>query len=244
MKLKSTLFLTALLSVSAALANQNYDHRAQAEDLLLPTKVEIYELDGEEQKVLYLSEKRNYQFQKNFEKSSNRLGQLTEVIGVANQFVALGERIYKIIEKGRPVLNISSEPISILPKRGDDYVNAEDLSHWSAPVVKKYRVEFKNLYGIQTAAFSMMLFYSHSGTDQGKGRYITGAQIKPYDVNLLWGYNLDVSFKLQSVLNLGTHEQPVAGAVLALDYKVSTVLQTRKSSENFFITGLGSTQKL
>lgn len=172
------------------------------------------------------------------------LAKVKTVVAVANELIALGERIYKIVEKGRPVLNVASEPVSVLPRQGATYVEARELSGWSVPTVKKYRVAFKNTYRMEVAALTVMLVYSHGGSHEGRGSYITDAQIKPVDINLMWGYKMDVNFKVQSITNLGSQENPVAGAVLMLDYSVSTVLQTRTGNRSYFISGDGTTTVL
>lgn len=178
------------------------------------------------------------------ETGQKNLGKIREVIAVANELVALGERVYKLVEKGRPVLNVSSEPVSVLPRSGNTYVDARDLTGWSVPTVKKYRLAFKNTYRMEVAALTIMLIYSHSGTQNGSGHYITDAQIKPVDINLMWGYKMDVNFKVQSITNRGTRDNPVAAAVLMLDYAVSTVMQTRTGTKSYFITGEGETSVL
>ena len=66
----------------------------------------------------------------------------------------------------------------------------------------------------------------------------------PVHVNLLYGYKMDVNFKVQSILNTGTSDNPVAAAVLVLDYSVSTLMQVRTGTKSYYITGEGETSVL
>ena len=118
-------------------------------------------------------------------------------------------------------------------------MSALQLHGWNPPLVRKYKVETKNYLGMKPVSFEFMLIYSYGGQNEGKGRYITGAQLKPTSVNVKWGYSLDVEFKLQSIVNQGSFENPVAGAVLMLDYKIKTVLQEQSQNKTFYINGAG-----
>lgn len=53
-----------------------------------------------------------------------------EVIQIANDIIALGERIYEIVKKGKPVLNLEYAPMSVLPKDGA----AVQLTCWTQRV--------------------------------------------------------------------------------------------------------------
>ncbi len=167
---------------------------------------------------------------------------LSGVIMATKQLIALGKEIYKIVEAGKPVVTVVSEPVQILPRdEKGNTVEAMELAGWKAPRVKKYRVRTKNYLGMSPASFDFMLIYSYGGSYRGQGAYITGAQIKPTAVNVKWGYSLDAAFKVQSIMNQGTEEAPIAGAVLMIDYRIKTVLQDRSNSSTYFINGLGET---
>lgn len=164
------------------------------------------------------------------------------VIMMTRQLIALGKEIYEIVEAGRPVVTVESEPVQILPRDEQGAtIQAMELSNWNAPKVKKYSVRTRNYLGMTPASFDFMLIYSYGGKYRGKGAYITGAQIKPTSVNVAWGYSLDASFKVQSIMNQGSEANPVAGAVLMIDYRIKTVLMDRTNNASYFINGLGQT---
>ena len=169
---------------------------------------------------------------------------LGEVIMATKEIIALGKEIYKIIEAGKPVVTIGeNKPLSVLPRdEKGNYIDAFDLERWQMPKARKYRVIAKNGFGMKTISFDFMLIFTYGGQYNGKGAYITGAEVASVDVNVAWGYELDARFKVQSIFNQGTKSNPIAAAVLQIDYKISTVLKESRSSRKFMINGLGQTQ--
>lgn len=172
-------------------------------------------------------------------KKNNQKG-LGEVIAMTRQLIALGKEIYKIIEAGKPVVTVDSTPVSVLPRdEKGDYVDAMYLSNWQMPKVKKFKVAAKNYLGMTPVSFEFMMIFTPGGKYNGKGAYLTGTQIKPTSVDVSWGYTVDATFKVQSIVNQGSMESPVAGAVLMIDYTIKTVLKESKSSRTFFVNGNG-----
>ena len=59
-----------------------------------------------------------------------------QVVTVANDLVALGERVWTLFENGRPTTSVDLNPISVLPKvdRTNMYVALDDMYGWSDPV--------------------------------------------------------------------------------------------------------------
>ena len=168
------------------------------------------------------------------------LSEFDDVIMKTEKMIALGEKLYAIVKKGEPVVSLDSTPVSVLPvdEKGG-FFQAFDLESWKAPKTQKYRVVFKNLYGISTVSFEFMLIFSYGGSLNGKGSYITAAQIKPTYLNVLWGYTFDANFHVQSITNQGSKDSPVAAAVLMMDFRVKTVLQETISNKTFHVNGLG-----
>lgn len=241
MKFKIYLSLSlmgAILSTAVKAENVYLDQFQQIQD------VELFELqideDGNEIEILLQSNRVPSFF--DFLSKSQGIQKVNAagVIMMTRELIALGKEIYKIIEAGKPVVTINTEPVEILPRDEDgNTISAMELSGWKAPIVKKYRVATKNYLGMSPASFDFMLIFSYGGNDRGKGAYITGAQIKPTGVNVKWGYSLNADFKVQTIMNEGAWDNPVAGAVLSIDYKISTVLQDQQNSKTFYINGKG-----
>ncbi len=168
-----------------------------------------------------------------------------QVIAVANQVIALGEKIYEIVKKGQPVLNVSTAPISVLPKNIDGTpVDIFQTSNWSMPFTRKVKLEYKNLYGSKVVTFDYTVMFVHSGKFNGKGAYLTAVQVVPTNVTVGWGYEFDVNMKLAGLQNHGSVDSPVAGAIVQLSYKAKTVLRTIDSTDQFHMTGRGQFTQL
>jgi hypothetical protein len=207
--------------------------------------VEVVENEfGEEVEVVVSSKDVNpFRSLLNTKAVSPNLGGLPGVIMATKDLIALGQQIYKIVEAGRPSVSVKSEPFEVLPRNNAGVaISAMELSNWNAPFARKYRVNTKNYLGTTPASFEFILIFSHGGQHNGKGKYITGAQLKPTNVNVKWGYSLDASFKVQSIMNAGSKGSPVAAAVISIDYKISTVLQENSASKMFYINGNGQVQ--
>lgn len=176
-------------------------------------------------------------------KSRNK-GGIGEYIMVAREIIAFGKEVYKIIEAGKPVVTVGeSVPLSILPKdEKGQMVDAFMLENWKMPKAQKYRVSAKNGFGMNVISFDFMLIYTYGGKYNGKGAYITGAEVSPTQVDVAWGYNLDASMKVQSIFNQGTTANPVAAAVLEINYTIKTVLKESRSTKKFMINGRGQSQ--
>ena len=72
----------------------------------------------------------------------------------------------------------------------------------------------------------------------------THAQIVPDSVETLWGYTFTATMSLNGIQNHGTKENPIAGAVLAMQYSVETVVKASLTTDMYHITGKGSLKSL
>jgi hypothetical protein len=160
---------------------------------------------------------------------------------VGRELIAFGKEIYKIIEAGKPVVSVGElTPVSILPKNELGVrISSFDLEGWKEPRAKKYRVVAKNGFGYNMISFEFMIMFSYGGSYDGKGAFIADAEISATDVEVSWGYNLAADFKVKSILNQGSKENPVAATVLQISYTMKTVLKETKSTKKFLVNGLG-----
>lgn len=177
-------------------------------------------------------------------KTNNKSGGIGEYIMVAREIIAFGKEVYKIIEAGKPVVSIGEVvPLSVLPRdEKGEMINAFRLENWKMPKSQKYRVIAKNGFGMKTIEFDFMLLFTYGGSYNGKGAYITGAEVAPTRVDVAWGYNLDAKFKVHSIFNQGSSDNPNAAAVLQINYTIKTVLKESRSTKKFMINGKGQTQ--
>lgn len=233
-KIKSVLALCSLVT-ALNLAHANYD-----KDYLTIKSVKVEEISDSSSKTKTIYERDVV----DAAQLANGTQNLGEVIATANEIVALGERIYTLVDKGRPTNRLDYSPISILPKVNGVVADILDTEGWRAPVKRSYRIAWKNLYGMEVVIFKYSVIYSYGGTYNGKGAYLTAAQIIPDYSSVSFGFNFAASMKLVGLQNHGTKSSPIAGAVIQLEYTVNNILQSDTYSDTFHITGQGSFKSL
>jgi hypothetical protein len=179
----------------------------------------------------------------------NKSGQVStanvgKVIGIAKELVALGEDIYKLVQKGKPVNKTSYAPISVIPRAGGASVDIFETENWKMPKRTTYEIIYENVYGMEVVKFRYSVIFTYGGTYQGKGAYITAAQIVPDSITTLWGYTFSATMKLNGIQNHGTKADPIAGAILAMEYTVETVIKASLETDSYHITGRGAFKQL
>lgn len=167
-------------------------------------------------------------------------GGVGEVLLTIEKIIAIGEKVSELIEKNKPVVNVHLVPYYILPRSMEMRDMLYSMYEWSYPVMKIYRVEYKNLYNMPVAALRFGITYQYNGTNDGKGRYIGALKIVPLSVSCAWGFEIDAASELVSISNIGTKEAPVAEATLLFTHKVKSVLREIQSESFFSVDGLGN----
>ncbi len=173
------------------------------------------------------------------------VSEISSAIAVARDLIALGEEFYALVEKGKPVSNIDVTPISVLP-RNEDGSAVDELAteSWEIPKSKRYGMTLKNLYGMKVVDMVFNLNFSYGGSYDGRGKFLKGVQITVDNLKLAWGYNFDASFKLVSIINMGTADDPIAGATIQMSYAVSTIMSRKEMTKTFFITADGDIERV
>ena len=179
----------------------------------------------------------------------NKSGQVAtadvgRIISLGRELVALGEDIYRLVQKGKPVNKTSYAPISVIPRLGNGYVDIFDTEGWKMPTKTTYEIIYKNFYGMEVVKYRYSVIFSYGGSYQGKGAYLTAAQIVPEIIETLFGYTFSATMKLGGVQNHGTKENPIAGAILAMEYTVETVIKASLETDSYHITGRGALKQL
>jgi hypothetical protein len=170
---------------------------------------------------------------------------LGTVIMSVEKLLALGQKIWKIVEAGRPVVSTNFTPaVHVLPKTSEDPASSfAQLENWSAPAYKKYRVEYSNLFGVTVIGFTYTVSFQYGGSFQGAGKYLTGVTVAASEISVDWGFNFDAASSLVTISNRGSSANPVAAATIKIDYTAKSVMREIRSSESFHVTGSGQVQK-
>lgn len=177
-------------------------------------------------------------------KSVNSRANVGEVIMIAKELVALGEGIYTLVQKGKPHNTTSYAPVSVIPKLNGSLVDIFETENWTVPRKNTFEINYKNLYGMSVVVFRYSVIFSYNGTYKGKGAYITSAIIVPESIKTSFGFDFSATMKLGGIMNHGTKQSPVAGAVLAMEYTVETFLQASLQTDSYHITGRGGFKEL
>ncbi len=172
-------------------------------------------------------------------------GGIGEVIMIADKLLALGQKIWKIVEAGRPVSNANfTKPVSIIPNMSDVNGTFTSMTNWKMPMVKSFRVAYKNGFGSEVVSFVYTVVFQYGGKFEGKGSYITGLFVTASNVSVSWGFNFNASSEIMSITNQGSADEPIASAVVNIKYKVSSVLKSIDESDIFFVNGQGMLQRM
>jgi hypothetical protein len=165
---------------------------------------------------------------------------LGEIIMSINKLLALGKKIWAIVEAGRPVVQTAFAPtVSVLPNVANPKVAFDEMEHWSMPKVKSYKVVYKNLLGMKVIAFTYGVYFQHGGTYKGKGAYLTGVNVDARDVTVSWGFEFNAASTVVAIANRGSSDNPNAGLTIRINYLAKSVLREIRSSESFHVTGNG-----
>jgi hypothetical protein len=167
---------------------------------------------------------------------------LGEVVMMADTMIALGKKIWPIIEAGKPSVSARTQSISVLPKSSADVFY--ELEYWKAPKTQKYRIVFQNLYGINVIDFIYIVTFQPGGQFEGKGQYLTGVNIIPHTIAVAWGFNFDAETKLVGITNRGSKLNPIAGATFEIKFVIKSVLKEIQSTHTFHVSGDGTFQSL
>lgn len=165
------------------------------------------------------------------------------VISTLDAIVNLVDKIWTIIEKNQPVVNITTNYANAVPYGTNHW---SQLQGWSRPSTKKYSFSMKNGFGSQVVKVAYQVHYVHSGNYQGKGKFLTGVTIEPLSVTTLWGYKVTLVSEVpdSTVTNIGTHTDPVAAMQVQLRWTVHTAVKDITSKAIYYVRGDGVMEEI
>ena len=175
-------------------------------------------------------------------------GTIGDIAMIVDQLIALGKKIWPIIENGKPVANTDfMNNISVIPyisEESDHTATFYAMEEWSIPKAKTFKVDYKNIFGMSVISFEYTVLFQHSGKFDGSGDYLTGVTISPRNINVTWGFKFNASSSLTMISNHGTEKSPISGATLQIDYKAESITKLIEAHETFHVTGTGEFHKL
>jgi len=161
---------------------------------------------------------------------------LDEVEVILDQLIRIGQKIYKIVDAGKPVYNSTVHRTDVVPKGITEW---QQLTGWQTPVSKSYEWSLKNLYGMKVIILRYRILYTPGGRFEDRGEFLQNVTIIPEYVYVAWGFSLDVMASVPSITNAGSTKNPIAAAELLIDATVKTPLNTSRVSASYYVRGDG-----
>lgn len=156
---------------------------------------------------------------------------------IVDKIINIGQKIWNVIDKGRPVANYASSSATALPENTTRW---EQLEQWQAPRSKVINVVYKNLYGIEVIRLTYRIILLYGGSVNGVGRYIGYAAVEPLEMSTAYMYTINVKAAVNAVYNMGTKQNPVGGMLLNISWTVETVLKKSTMTHTYILDGLGN----
>ncbi len=174
---------------------------------------------------------------------NNALNQVNGTVDALDKIVNLVEKIFAIIEKNQPVVNITTNYANAVPFGTSHWTQ---LQGWSKPATKKYAFSMKNGYGSEVVKVNYQVHYTYKGNFQGKGQFLTGVTVEPINVVTAWGYKVTLVSEVpdSTIANVGTHEDPIASMQVQLKWTVHTMVKDITSKAIYYVRGDGVLEEI
>ena len=175
--------------------------------------------------------------------TSDPLGNINGAVNTIDNLVNLVDKVFTIIQKNQPVVNTNINYAGAVPY---GITHWGQLQGWSKPAVKRYGFKIKNLMGLEVVKLVFQVQRTCEGNYQGKGKFLTGVTVEPLNIDVVWGYNVDLTAEVpdSTIANVGTQQDPVASMQLKLHWKMHTSIQDTQYTDIFYLQGDGLLQEL
>ena len=156
---------------------------------------------------------------------------------IVDKVINIGQKIWNVVEKGKPVANYSSASANALPENATRW---NQLENWNNPKSKVFSVVYKNAYGIEVIRFTYRIMLLYGGSAGGVGKYIGYANVEPLEMTTAYMYTFNAKAEVKAVYNMGTKQNPLAGMILNINWTVETVLKKSTMTYTYTLDGLGN----
>lgn len=166
-----------------------------------------------------------------------------DTLVVIDKIINLAEKIFTIIERNKPVVDINVNYANAVPQGTNHWTQ---LQNWKRPMTKTYAFSSKNYFGSEVIRVKYQVTWTYGGDYQGKGKFLTGVTVEPLAVKVLWGYKFSLVAEVpdSTIINVGTSEDPIAAMQVNLKWKIATVLKETNGKNVYFIQGDGFFQQI
>lgn len=153
-------------------------------------------------------------------------------------WATLGDRFWKLIMRNQPVVNVSTQTITVVPQALAQ--NWMGMENWKGPYSKSYTVSAKNLYGITVISHTYTVAFNYGGQVAGRGAFLANATIIPSAVDVAWGFSLNSDVQVGQPINTGSAASPAPGVDLTVKWEMKSFLKVIQGRDQFFVRGDGT----
>lgn len=230
----TSMIATIFISVPSHSAPRNIPLTEQTLDHLTIASVEIEDITSE-----FYDNAFDYEYNSSVSSwISNPIETTIDKVDlIVDKVINIGQKIWSVVEKGKPVANYSSASANALPENASRW---DQLESWNAPKSKIISVVYKNVYGIEVIRFTYRIILLYGGSVGGVGKYIGYANVEPLEMTTAYMYTFNVKASVDSVYNMGTKRNPVAGMILNINWTVETVLKKSTMTHTYSLDGHGN----
>lgn len=164
--------------------------------------------------------------------------QVIQSMSLAEMWV-LGEKIYDVIKKNEPVMNIQTDTWSVLPT---GIRSPFELNSWKKSGLTGWVITYTNLYGFDVVDVAFVTSFAYGGQKEDKGAFLANVAMIPTNVDVAWGYTVNMTTEAMEAINVGTKESPIAGLGYSAELKVETIFKKSLLTFAFNVNGKGEIQ--
>lgn len=229
----SLLVLTTTLILTSLCAHATQQLSAETKKHLTITSVEVVDLSSQYENF------GDFEYDRLTKQLSSTPvgGTLDQINLVVDKVINIGQKIWNVVEKGKPVANYSSSKATALPANATRW---DQLESWQAPKSKVVSVVYKNAYGMEVVRFTYRIILLYGGSVNGVGKYIGYASVEPLEMTTAYMYTFNAKASVETVFNMGTSLNPLAGMILNINWTVETVLKKLTITHTYNLDGLGN----
>lgn len=120
-----------------------------------------------------------------------------------------------------------------------------DLQNWKAPKSVIYEWSAKNICQMKVVKLKYLMMFTYGGGLEGKGKFLTGVTVQPIQLDVAWGYTVNVKFEApdSTIVNVGSKLDPIAAMTATMLFSVDNLLVHDEYREVFYMQGDGHFKK-
>mmetsp|Transcript_105762 Transcript_105762/g.256948 ORF Transcript_105762/g.256948 Transcript_105762/m.256948 type:complete len:213 (-) Transcript_105762:316-954(-) len=153
--------------------------------------------------------------------------------------VNIGKGIWDILKESKVTADVTNTTTAAsgVPKGTSSWT---DIEGWTPSAEHRFSFSMHDPLGIPFLSYDYSISFLHSGSYNGKGKYLAEVRLVPEKIWLNWGAgSLNAHVEIREVLNSGTKESPVAGITVVHHFTHSNIFQTTEHEDVFFVKGTG-----